>query len=128
MWPNPRFPADLVTFTESILNGKLHFLCSRKGYNFQHVLIRLLEEWGQNLDILLIPKLAAYSVDENLLMYMYLSNRKQCIRINNVHKIVSKMSFLGYLKGPLSSINYLTVSLNIFFISSTKLACIILVM
>ena len=22
------FPADLVTFTEQILNGKLHFLCS----------------------------------------------------------------------------------------------------
>ena len=28
MWPNPQFPADLVTFTEKILNGKLHFLCS----------------------------------------------------------------------------------------------------
>ena len=25
---NPQFPADLVTFTEEILNGKLHFLCS----------------------------------------------------------------------------------------------------
>ena len=30
MWPNPQFPADLVTFTEKILNGKLHFLCSEK--------------------------------------------------------------------------------------------------
>ena len=28
MWPNPQFPADMVTFTEEILNGKLHFLCS----------------------------------------------------------------------------------------------------
>ena len=28
MWPNPQFSADLVTFTEEILNGKLHFLCS----------------------------------------------------------------------------------------------------
>ena len=28
MRPNPQFPADLVTFTEEILNGKLHFLCS----------------------------------------------------------------------------------------------------
>ena len=25
MWPNPQFPADLVTFIEEILNGKLHF-------------------------------------------------------------------------------------------------------
>ena len=28
MWPNPEVPADLVTFTEEILCGKLHFLCS----------------------------------------------------------------------------------------------------
>ena len=28
MWPNLRIPADLVTFTEEILNEKLHFLCS----------------------------------------------------------------------------------------------------
>ena len=28
MWPNPQSPADLVTFTEEILKGKLHFLCS----------------------------------------------------------------------------------------------------
>ena len=28
MWPNRQFPADLVTFTEEILNGKLHFLRS----------------------------------------------------------------------------------------------------
>ena len=27
MWSNPQFPADLVTFTKDILNGKLHFLC-----------------------------------------------------------------------------------------------------
>ena len=25
MWQNPQFPADLVTFTEEILNGKLPF-------------------------------------------------------------------------------------------------------
>ena len=36
---------------------------------------------------LLIAKLGAYSAVENLLMYIYsyLSNRKQCVRINNVH-------------------------------------------
>ena len=28
MWSNPQILADLVTFTEEILNGKLHFLCS----------------------------------------------------------------------------------------------------
>ena len=28
MWSNPQFPADLVTFTEEILNRNFHFLCS----------------------------------------------------------------------------------------------------
>ena len=31
MWPNPQETADLVTFTEEILNGKLHFLCSDRS-------------------------------------------------------------------------------------------------
>ena len=30
MWPNPQDTADLVTFTEEILNGKLHF-CAVSG-------------------------------------------------------------------------------------------------
>ena len=29
MWPNPQKTVDLVTFTEEILNGRLHFLCKR---------------------------------------------------------------------------------------------------
>ena len=32
MWPNPQFPADLVTFTGEILNGKLNFLCSERNF------------------------------------------------------------------------------------------------
>ena len=30
MWPNPKETADLATFTEEILSGKLHFLCIAK--------------------------------------------------------------------------------------------------
>ena len=33
MWPNPPFPANLVTFAEEILNGKLQFLCSVSNLN-----------------------------------------------------------------------------------------------
>ena len=29
MWPSSQFTADLVTFTEEILHGKLYFLCSQ---------------------------------------------------------------------------------------------------
>ena len=32
--PNPQFPADLVTFTEEILKGKLHFLCGVTSHIF----------------------------------------------------------------------------------------------
>ena len=32
MWPNLQFPADLVKFTDEILNGKLHFLCNGSLY------------------------------------------------------------------------------------------------
>ena len=35
MWPNPQFPADLATFTEEILNGKLHFLCSASVFFYK---------------------------------------------------------------------------------------------
>ena len=29
MWPNPQHPADLVTFTEEVLNGEFQFVFSR---------------------------------------------------------------------------------------------------
>ena len=34
MWPNPLETADLVTFTEEILNGKLHFFVQWVVVNF----------------------------------------------------------------------------------------------
>ena len=71
-------------------------------------MIRLLEEWRENLDKnyvvggvlmdlskafdcvphdLLLAKLAAYGVNESFLCYIYsyLLNRKQCVRINNIN-------------------------------------------
>ena len=34
---NMNFPADLVTFTEEILTGKLHFLCGDESNSFLFV-------------------------------------------------------------------------------------------
>ena len=34
MWPNPQETADLVTFTEEILNGKLYFLCGVQNTSY----------------------------------------------------------------------------------------------
>ena len=36
MWANLQETADLATFTEEILNGKLHFLCSVSCWNYGH--------------------------------------------------------------------------------------------
>ena len=33
MWPNPDPNADLFAFTEEILNGKHHFLCSVHSFS-----------------------------------------------------------------------------------------------
>ena len=33
MLPNPQESADLVTITEEIRNGKLHFLCGERDYS-----------------------------------------------------------------------------------------------
>ena len=36
MWPNPQSPADLVSITEEIFSGKLHFLCAECFSVFQN--------------------------------------------------------------------------------------------
>ena len=35
MWPNPQFPADLITFTGEILNGKIRFLFNEDYSDYQ---------------------------------------------------------------------------------------------
>ena len=122
----------------------------RKGYNSQHVLLRLLEEWRQHLNDnnkvvggdfmdlskafdcvphdVLTSNLAAYSVDENLLMLIYyFPNRMQCVRMNNVQSRFPNV-ISGYLKGSFFALHYLTVCLMISSILSIKLVCIILLM
>ena len=37
MWPNPLKSADLVTFIEEILNGKLYFLCIETLISFMYL-------------------------------------------------------------------------------------------
>ena len=59
MSPNPQFSADLVTFTEKILNGKRHFLCSvnikpsTKEWNSLSYYSRLLIKQFEKLKILI---------------------------------------------------------------------------
>ena len=41
MLPNSQFPADLVTLTEEIHNGKCHFLCSGRWYSLHPMRLKL---------------------------------------------------------------------------------------
>ena len=86
----------------------------RQNYSTQHVLIRLLEEWREDLDNnfvvrgvfmdlskaldciphdLLIAKLKAYGFDDYLVhyIYSYLDNKKKCLRMNNEKSILENI-------------------------------------
>ena len=94
---------------DSMYNNISPFISDyRKNYNTQHVMIRLLKEWRENLDKnyvvrgvlmdlskafdcvphdLLLAKPATYGVNESFLCYIYsyFLNRKQCVRISNIN-------------------------------------------
>ena len=80
----------------------------RKNCSSQNILISLTEEWRKKLDNnfvvgavltdlskafdciphdLIIAKLSSYDVSDEALSYIYsyLTNRRQCVRINNIH-------------------------------------------
>ena len=108
----------------------------RKNYTTQHVMTHLVEEWREHLDEnfvvgavltglskafdyiardLFIAELAAYGFSDAALRsaYLYLSNRKQCVPINNTYsnyqKILSGVpqgSILGPIFFNLSIIDY----------------------
>ena len=42
MWLNPQETADLVTFTEEILNEKRHFLCSERDRYYISILVAVI--------------------------------------------------------------------------------------
>ena len=97
------------------------------------VYIRLIEEWGNNLDNnyfigavllnlskdfdciphdLVIAKLAAYGFDKKVICYIYsyLKSRKQCVSVNNINSTVEEIISgvpQGSIVGP--------ILFNIFF-------------
>ena len=99
----------------------------RKGYNSQHCLIALIEKWKKCVDNggafgalltdlskafdclsheLLIAKLEAYGFDKNslTLIFNYLSNRKQRVKINDSYSSWGEILFgvpQGSILGPL---------------------------
>ena len=106
----------------------------RKNYSTQHVITCLEEEWRKHLDEnfvvgavltdlskafdciahdLRIAKLAAYSFSDAALhyAYSYLSNRKQCVRINNTYNNYQK-KISGVPQGSIVGPIFFNLSIN----------------
>ena len=112
----------------------------RTNYSSKHVIIRLLEEWRKKLDDnfvvgavltdlskvfdsilhdLLIAKLATYELSKDALICILsnLSNRKQCVRINDTYSEFENIItgvHQGSILGPL--LFNLSINSLIFFI------------
>ena len=127
------FSKIIERFIETKLNDYIEDLLSifiaayRKKYSTNHVLIRLLEDWKKNLDKrkfvgavlmdlskafdcvphdLLIAKMHAYGFDMDtlILMFSYLKNRQQGVKVNNViHSFMTVVSGVpqGSILGPI---------------------------
>ena len=109
----------------------------RTNYSSQDVIIRLLEEWRKILDDnfvvgavstdlskafdciphdLLIAKLAAYGLSEEVSMYIlsYISNRKQCVRINDTYSEFENI-IMGVSQGSILGSFLFNLSINDLF-------------
>ena len=71
MWPNPQFSADLVKFTEKILNGKLQFLCSFSVQSRRSVTGKKKIETKDTSCFFLIKVLQIPGANKNRLQYHY---------------------------------------------------------
>ena len=105
---------QLQSYFEKILS--LYQCGFQKGFNAQHCLIALIETWNKSVDSggtfgalmtdlskafdclshdLLIAKLDAYGFDKKSLklVYSYLSNRKQRVKINDTYSSLDEILF-----------------------------------
>ena len=72
MWPKSQFPPDSVTFTEEILNGKLHFLCSAGDDKIAKLIIR--NDINPFLIIIATTiMMIIWSVTNSIVMFLFLN-------------------------------------------------------
>ena len=110
----------------------------RKNYSSQNILISLIEEWRKKLDNnfvvgavltdlskafdciphdLIIAKLSAYNFSDEALSYIYsyLTNRRQCVRINNIQSQLETI-ILGVPQGSIFGPILFNLSINDLFL------------
>ena len=89
MWPNAEETAGLVTFTDEILNGKLHCLCSDSTVdNDIHKFIEYLQNLRiENFGNLLIGHLNINSIKNKVDMLSYMIENKIDILMKSESKL-----------------------------------------
>ena len=93
MWPNPQFPADLVTFTEEILNAKLNFLCSVTCLASHKVLpLCLVFLIGSYIVLRLLFNIYVTQPDHFVLLFSMIERSLEC-QINVPHPLVNVWFF-----------------------------------
>ena len=117
MWPNLQFPADLVTFTEEILNEKLHFLCSDNCPEFRN---GLLDSYYFKLTLgsgcleLLFKTDALQNHPDSVILQIYQSHSNQSFKHNLKHmpSLSLTLSFLLKAVFVCSSVTFTTQKAN----------------
>ena len=93
----------------------------RKLYNSQNILIRLIEERITQLDKNKIVGgvLLHLSKEQLFIIYLYLENRKQSVRLNNVYSTLSEL-ISGVLQGSVLGAFLFNIFLNGLYLFITK--------
>ena len=101
MWLNLQEAADLVTFIEEILNGKLHFLCIARFY-FLRFQFYFLQTGFECTGAMLENPLTFYAFAlnhgfRNIMVLIF----SQCrtIWVNKIHRIITTPIFWGLFLG-----------------------------
>ena len=82
MWPTPQETADLATFTEGFLNGKLHFFCSAR-LNKQTFTLVIVKEEGLLLSRVICCRKTMKNMSNRKINRVYIQVNKARI----IHKI-----------------------------------------
>ena len=104
MWPNLQETADLVTFTEDIFNGKLHFLCSGTTNEVADFWLVSINEtlWWNGLSysrLLLTPHFLSCKISSFLYSFTFLIDGNKGIKISFIDENgISHTYFCLHLK------------------------------
>ena len=121
MWPNPLETADLVTFTEEILNGKHQFLCSVNNLKFFFTCFsEKLKSYLSNFCTKIKNALAGH------LQPLSRYNKKQMLNISKPSDVYSEPSQTSYMESFAKIFNHCAAIYELYSCAIIVLSIIII--